>query len=402
MLIDRLLERKYVALLCHLDERARRLVVAADAQVVGRGGVSAAAWASGLSRPTIHKGLRELGEEPLSAPRIRRAGGGRRRLRDQQPGLVRALEQLIEPTARGDPESPLRWTCKSTRQLAAALSKQGYRVSHPTVGALLTELEYSLRANVKTIEGAQHPDRDGQFQYINRQSRVFLRKGLPVISVDTKKKELIGRFAQAGREWRPRGRPELVKVHDFVDPELGRAIPYGIYDVGQDTGWVSVGCDHDTASFAVESIRRWWRRMGQSRYPEANALLICADSGGSNGYRLRLWKTELYRFAQETGLRISVCHFPPGTSKWNKIEHSLFSHITMNWRGRPLVSHDVIVKLIASTATRTGLRVRASLDAGKYPQGVKVTNDELQQVPIRPHTFHGEWNYTIESTVPEL
>jgi hypothetical protein len=394
--MDQQLEEKYASLLCHLDERQRRLVVAADARVAGRGGVSATARASGISRPTIHRGLRELDEEPLPASRVRRAGGGRKKLRDIRPTLVRALESLIKPTTRGDPESPLRWTCKSTRQLAQALGKRGYQVSHPTVAALLAELDYSLQANVKTTEGDQHPDRDAQFRYINRQSREFLQKGLPVISVDTKKKELVGPFAQAGREWRPRGRPEAVRIHDFVDPRLGRAIPYGVYDVGRDVGWVSVGRDHDTASFAVESIRRWWRRMGQARYPETSALLICADSGGSNGYRLRLWKVELNRFAQETGLRVTVCHFPPGTSKWNKVEHSLFSHITMNWRGRPLISYDVIVKLIASTSTRSGLRVKAGLDRGRYPEGVKVMDSELQKVPLMPHPFHGEWNYTIE------
>jgi len=393
---DEQLTARYTSLLRHLDERQRRLVVAADARAAGRGGISAVARASGLSRPTIHQGLRELDEAPLPGGQVRRAGGGRKKLRDRHPGLVRALESLVEPSVRGDPESPLRWTCKSTRQLARALGSRGYPVSHPTVAALLAELDYSLQANVKTIEEDQHPDRDAQFRYINRQACQFLEQGLPVISVDTKKKEVVGAFAQAGREWRRRGRPRAVKIHDFVDPTLGRAIPYGVYDIGRNDGWVNVGCDHDTARFAVESIRRWWRRMGQASYREASGLLICADSGGSNGYRLRLWKVELNRFVQETGLRVTVCHFPPGASKWNKLEHRLFSHITMNWRGRPLISYDVIVKLLAATSTRSGLRVKAGLDRGRYPQGTRVMESELTDIPLTAHSFHGEWNYTIQ------
>ena len=395
MEMQQVFESKYTRLFPHLDERQRRLVVAADAQGLGRGGVSVVARASGLSRPTIHKGLRELDEEPLPPSRVRREGAGRKRLTDQRPGLLQELESLIEPTTRGDPESPLRWTCKSTRQLSAVLEQRGFPVSHPTVAALLQALGYSLQANVKTLEGTKHPDRDAQFQYISRMSREFLDQGFPVISVDTKKKELIGPFAQSGKEWRPQGQPEKVMIHDFADPTLGKVIPYGVYDVGQDLGWVSVGCDHDTASFAVESIRRWWKRMGQARYPNADALLICADGGGSNGYRVRLWKVELQRFARETGLRITVCHFPPGASKWNKIEHRLFSHITLNWRGRPLISHDIVVKLIGATTTNTGLRVKAALDKRRYAKGIKVTDEEMKSIHLEPHTFHGDWNYTV-------
>jgi len=395
MEMQHVLESKYTILFPHLDERQRRLVVAADAQGLGRGGVSVAARASGLSRPTIHKGLRELDEEPLPPLRVRREGAGRKRLTEQRPGLLQELELLIEPTTRGDPESPLRWTCKSTRQLSAALEQRGFPVSHPTVADLLQALGYSLQANVKTLEGTKHPDRDAQFHYISRMSREFLDQGFPVISVDTKKKELIGPFAQSGKEWRPQGQPEKVMIHDFADPTLGKVIPYGVYDVGQDLGWVSVGCDHDTASFAVESIRRWWKRMGRARYPDTDALLICADGGGSNGYRVRLWKVELQRLARETGLRITVCHFPPGASKWNKIEHRLFSHITMNWRGRPLISHDIVVKLIAATTTNMGLRVKAALDKRRYAKGIKVTDKELKSIHLEPHRFHGDWNYTV-------
>lgn len=392
---QQVLERKYSALFPHLDERQRRLVVAADARELGRGGISALAQASGLSRPTIHKGLRELEQEPLPLSRVRREGAGRKKSTHHQPELLRELELLIDPETRGDPRSPLRWTCKSTRQLSEALWAKGLSVSHPTVAALLDELGYSLQANAKTLEGTQHPDRDAQFRYIGRHSQTFLRKGLPVISVDTKKKELVGQFGRPGREWRPQGAPEKVLVHDFADPALGKAVPYGVYDVGHNAGWVSVGCDHDTASFAVESIRRWWKRMGRTLYPDADALLVCADGGGSNGYRVRLWKVELQRFAREAGMHITVCHLPPGTSKWNKIEHRLFSHITMNWRGRPLISHDVVVKLIGTTTTKTGLRVKAALDKRKYPKGVKVTDEEMESIHLQPHKFHGEWNYTI-------
>jgi len=396
MEMEQTLQRKYTALLPHLDERQRRLVTAADAQGLGRGGVSLVASASGLSRPTIHKGLRELEEKPLPASRVRREGGGRKRICEQEPAILRELESLIEPESRGDPMSPLRWTCKSTRQLAEVLAKRGYAVSHPTVAELLERLGYSLQGNAKTIEGAQHPDWDAQFRYINKSTEWFLSRDLPVISVDTKKKELIGRFDNAGRVWRPKGQPEKVLVHDFADPLLGKAVPYGVYDIGQNLGWVSVGCDHDTASFAVESIRRWWQRMGKAVYPGADQLLICADGGGSNGYHVRLWKVELQRFATKSGLTITVCHFPPGTSKWNKIEHRLFSHITMNWRGQPLVSHDVVVNLIGATRTGTGLRVKAALDKKKYPKGIKFPDADMKSIKLKTHDFHGEWNYTLE------
>jgi hypothetical protein len=387
---------KYRVLFRHLDERQRRLVAAADAEALGRGGVSAIARASRLSRPTIHKGLRELQDKPLPAGRIRRAGGGRKRVEELDPLVLEELESLIDPATRGHPMSPLRWTSKSTRDLAEALGKRGFTVSHQTVTELLRALDYSLQGTAKTIEGAQHPDRDAQFEYINRTTKSYLRRKWPVISVDTKKKELIGPFKQAGRQWRPKGQPEEVRVHDFMDPELGKAIPYGIYDVGRDLGWVNVGTDHDTAAFAVESIRRWWRAMGLPLYPDATRLLICADAGGSNGYRLRLWKVQLQRLASETDLEITACHFPPGTSKWNKIEHRLFSHITMNWRGRPLVSHDVVVNLIGSTKTKSGLRVKARLDRRKYPKGVEVSEEEMNAINLTRHKFHGDWNYTIK------
>jgi len=396
MEMEQVLHRKYHTLFPHLDERQRRLVTAADAQELGRGGVSVVASASGLSRPTIHKGLRELEQAPLPLSRVRREGGGRKQIWRQQPAILDELESLIDPESRGDPMSPLRWTCKSTRQLAQTLAARGYSVSHPTVAELLEHLGYSLQANAKTMEGTQHPDRDAQFRYIRRTTGQFLAKDLPVISVDTKKKELIGPFENKGREWMPTGSPERVRVHDFADPALGKAIPYGVYDVGRNLGWVNVGCDHDTASFAVESIRRWWRKMGQGLYPKARQVLICADGGGSNGYRVRLWKVELQRLATQTGLAITVCHFPPGTSKWNKIEHRLFSHITVNWRGRPLESHDVVVNLIGATTTAAGLRVKAAIDKKKYPKGLTVSDAEMAAVKLTPHTFHGEWNYSLK------
>jgi hypothetical protein len=316
-------------------------------------------------------------------------------VREQTPAIVQELEQLVDPLTRGDPQSPLRWTCKSTRQLARTLSARGYAVSYRVVGELLRELGYSLQANAKTLEGAQHPDRNAQFEYLNTQVQTYLAKRWPVISVDAKKKELVGQYANGGREWQPQGQPELVKVHDFPDPQLGKAIPYGIYDVGRNLGWVNVGCDHDTASFAVESIRRWWTQMGSALHKKAKQLLICADSGGSNGYRVRLWKVELQELADTLGVTLTVCHLPPGTSKWNKIEHRLFSHISLNWRGRPLVSHEVIVALIGATTTQSGLRVEAALDSRPYPTRVEVSDEALAQVHLRPHQFHGEWNYSI-------
>ncbi len=385
----------YETLFQHLDERQRRLVAAADAEHLGRGGVSLVARASGLSRPTIHKGLQELHQEPMPLGRVRREGGGRKRVEQSAPVMLAQLERLIDPAMRGDPMSPLRWTSKSTRHLAQTLSRSGQAISHETVAQLLRVLGYSLQGTAKTLEGTQHPDRNAQFEYINRLTKRFLRQRWPVISVDTKKKELVGEYQRAGREWRPQGQPEEVLVHDFIDPTLGKAIPYGVYDVGQDLGWVNVGTDHDTASFAAESIRRWWRAMGEPLYPRAQCVLICADGGGSNGYRSRLWKVELQRLATETGLKITACHFPPGTSKWNKIEHRLFSHITMNWRGRPLTSHDVVVNLIGATKTTSGLRIKARLDKRTYPTGVEVPDNAMHALNLKPHDFHGEWNYTL-------
>jgi hypothetical protein len=401
---------KFESLRPFLDERRRRLWAAAEAVALGRGGVTAVALATGLGRNTIHAGVRELRgsagraglapEAPASEGRVRAPGGGRKALARHDPSLLRALEALVEPVTRGDPMSPLRWTCKSTRQLAAELGRPGHRVSHQTVADLLHALDYSLQGNRKTKEGATHPDRDAQFAYINAQVRSFQRRGQPAISVDTKKKELVGNFKNGGREWRPAGAPDPVRVHDFVDRELGKAIPYGVYDLAANQGWVSVGTDHDTPTFAVQTVRRWWEEMGHPVYPRATELLITADGGGSNGSRARLWKTELQRLADATGLRITVCHFPPGTSKWNKIEHRMFCHITQNWRGRPLVSHEVIVRLIGSTTTRTGLTIRADLDTASYPTGVKVTDAELAAVCLQPADFHGDWNYTIAPRVP--
>ncbi len=395
MNIESALTTKYRSLFDHLDERQRRLVAAADATQLGRGGVSTVARCAGLSRPTIHKGLQELGRAPLSAGRIRRPGAGRRPLLVVNPAIRVELERLIDPATRGDPKSPLRWTSKSTRHLAEVLTKAGHSVSHETLAKLLHELEYSLQAATKTVEGTQHPDRNAQFEYISRLTKRYLRNGWPVISVDTKKKELVGRYHQAGREWRPQGQPEKVFVHDSPDPNVTRAVPYGVYDVGQDLGWVNVGTDHDTASFAVESIRRWWRSMGAPLYPAADRLLICADAGGSDGHRSRLWKVEVQRFASDAAIEVTVCHFPPGTSKWNTIDHRLFSRITMNWRGRPLVSHDVIVNLIGATKTASGLRVKARLDKRRCPLGMEVSDEALGAVKLLRHRFHGDWNYSI-------
>jgi len=382
-----------------LDERARRLVAAAEAQVLGHGGVTAVSNATGLSRKAIRKGLDELEQAPLDRlppGRIRRAGAGRKPVQASQPAVLDALKGLVESTTRGDPESPLRWTCKSVRQLSRELQNAGFRVCPQKVGDLLHEMGYSLQANRKVLEGTDHPDRDAQFQHIQASVCEYQAAGQPVISVDTKKKELVGDFKNNGQEWQPQGAPVDVKVHDFVDPELGRVAPYGVYDLTRNTGWVNVGTDHDTAQFAAESIRRWWNQMGHSCYPDATQLLITADGGGSNGSRSRLWKCELQRLADETGLSIGVCHFPPGTSKWNKIEHRLFSCITQNWRGRPLVSHEVVVNLIAATRTNTGLQVTCQLDTNTYPLGKKVSDDELAQVNLHSESFHGEWNYVIK------
>ena len=384
-------------------ERSRRVWAATEAQALGRGGPGVVARATGIAESTIRRGLRDLAADPpLDAQRIRRPGGGRKRATDHRPTLRRDLEALVEPTAPGDPDSPLRWTCLSTRTLAVALEAFGHDVSHVTVADLLHDLGYSLQGNVKTREGRQHADRDAQFRYIARQVRAAQRRRQPAVSVDTKKKELVGPFMNGGRAWRPSKTPQHVRVHDFVIPGAagGKAIPYGVYDLHRDEGWVSVGIDHDTATFAVRSIGRWWQHMGRPGYQAATTLLITADAGGSNGARLRLWKWELQQLANRTGLTITVCHFPPGTSKWNKIEHRLFSHIAMNWRGTPLVDLATIVSLIGETRSRAGLHVRAELDRGRYPAGVKVTDAQMAAVQLTRHRFHGEWNYTIHPVTP--
>jgi hypothetical protein len=394
--IEEAIRRKYRALLAAMDERHRRLWAGTEARALGRGGIAVLARATGLARNTIVRGLAELAQKrSLTSSRVRRPGAGRKRATVLAPRLTTALEQLVDPATRGDPESPLRWTIKSTRLLAEELTTRGYEVSHTLVAGLLHELGYSLQANRKTLEGAIHPDRNAQFEHINETVKAQLKRGQPAISVDTKKKELVGRFKNAGRTWRPRGTPERVKVHDFLEPEKGKAIPYGVYDLGRNLGWVSVGVDHDTGSFAVATIRRWWRDLGRKHYPRAHSLLITADSGGSNGSRLRLWKWELQKLAQQTGLVVSVCHLPPGTSKWNKIEHRLFSFISQNWRGRPLLTHATIVSLIAATKTRTGLKVRCVLDTRKYPKNVKITEEQMGAINLKPNTFHGDWNYSI-------
>jgi hypothetical protein len=386
-----------------LDERSRRRFAAAEAKAAGHGGVAAVSRITGMARSTIFRGLAELAVDfnnsPASAAqlsRIRRPGGGRKKLTQTDPTLLSDLQGLVEPATRGDPEAALLWTSRSLRNLADALRVMGHHVGHNVVADLLRDLNYSLQGNRKTREGTHNPDRDAQFGYINEQVAAVLAAGEPAISVDTKKKELVGDFKNAGRELRPKGDPEPVRVHDFKIPELGRASPYGVYDIAGNTGWVSVGIDHDTASFAVNAIRRWWRTMGQVRYPEARSLLITADCGGSNGARVRLWKRELQVLASELGLTITVCHLPPGTSKWNKIEHKLFSFITQNWRGKPLVSYQTIVQLIAATTTRTGLNVKAEIDHASYPAGIKVTDQEMAAISLTAHEFHGEWNYTIK------
>jgi hypothetical protein len=388
-----------------LDERQRRVLVGAHVQALGRGGIAAVTRASGMSRTTVSKAASEVSEGGLSSQgppkgRVRREGGGRKKLIDTDPGLLLDLDELVEPEARGDPMCPLRWTSKSTGKLADALVVMGHQVSADTVGRLLRQMGYSLQATAKTREGSEHPDRDAQFVYLTGQVAEHLAAGEPVISVDAKKKELVGRKSNNGREWQPTGQPVEVDTHDFPDPEIGKAIPYGVYDVAANQAWVSVGDDHDTAGFAVATIARWWRQMGSQAYPNATRLLITADAGGSNGYRTRLWKVELARLAAEAGLQITVCHFPPGTSKWNKIEHRLFSAITANWRGRPLISHEVVVNLIAATTTRTGLKVNAELDEGHYPLGVKITKAQVKALPVTAHDFHGDWNYTLAPEPP--
>jgi len=393
------IQRKYRLLGQILDERGRRLWAAVEAGQLGRGGVWAVAVATGLWRTTIYQGMEELGKDQagdgLRRQRVRASGGGRKRLSEKDPQILASLEKLVEPRTRGDPESPLRWICKSTRQLAEVLKQQGHSVGRQKVCELLGELGYSLQANRKTREGSDHADRNAQFDHINEQVNGYQRRGQPVISVDTKKKELIGDFKNGGREWRARGAPVEVRTHDFMDRELGKVNPYGVYDQTANAGWVSVGTDHDTAEFAVESIRRWWFKMGAARYPNARELLITADGGGSNGYRVRLWKIALQGLSNETGLIVRVCHFPPGTSKWNKIEHRMFSFISLNWRGKPLVSHEVIVNLIGSTRTANGLTIQAELDTTAYPKGVKVSDEALSKLNLTRASFHGEWNYTI-------
>jgi transposase len=402
---------KYRALAGRLDEATLRLWAAVEARTLGRGGVSTVAKAIGISRTTIYAGLEEL--ELASSPsgsagspaaavgrRVRAKGGGRKRLTDKDATLLRDLDALVEPTARGDPMSPLRWTCKSTPRLAQELAERGHEVSQRSVCDLLAQLDYSLQSTRKTREGSHHPDRDAQFQHIATMAAQYQAAGDPVISVDTKKKELVGDFKNGGREWQPKGRPEQVRVHDFVDPELGKVAPYGVYDVAANQGWVSVGIDHDTAEFAVESIRRWWKEMGHPRYPQARRLLITADGGGSNGYRVRLGRLQLQKLADELALTIQVCHLPPGTSKWNKIEHRMFCHITNNWRGRPLVSREVVVNLIGSTTTDTGLHIRSQLDENTYEAGIKVSDEELAELAIERDEFHGEWNYRLRPREP--
>ena len=400
--IESAIKERYKNLEWALDERLRRLFAATEAKVLGHGGISIVQKATGVARNSIKQGLKELlspqraeasGDD--SGQRIRRIGGGRKASVNADEKLLAALESLVEPVTRGDPESPLRWTCKSLRQLESELRSQGYAVSHTSIGDLLKKLGYSLQGNRKTLEGSAHPDRNAQFEFINARAENAMRNGQPVISVDTKKKELVGQYKNGGKELRPKGKPEQVKVYDFVDKDLGRANPYGVYDLANNFGWVSVGTDHDTASFAVATIRRWWLGMGKELYPDARELLITADGGGSNGSRVRLWKFELQKLANDLGIPIRVSHFPPGTSKWNKIEYRLFSYISMNWRGKPLVSHETIVNLIAATTTRKGLRVQAEIDSGQYPTGIKVTDEELETVRILREDFHGEWNYSI-------
>jgi transposase len=382
-----------------LDERSRRVWAAAEALELGWGGVSTVAAATGLSRTTVRAGIVEMQQPAQDPSRVRRPGGGRKKLVAHDPQLQATLEALVEPTERGEPESPLRWTIRSARVLADELNRQGHSVSHSTVASLLRQAGFSLQANRKTREGGTHPDRNAQFEYLNEQVARFQRRHQPAVSVDTKKKELVGDFKNGGREYRRRGDPQKVRVHDFQDEELGKAIPYGVYDLQNNEGWVSVGINHDTAEFAANSLRRWWKRMGRRRFPNARELLITADSGGSNSARSRLWKVALQELADETGLKLTVCHFPPGTSKWNKIEHRLFSFITMNWRGKPLVSVEAIVELIGNTRTREGLQVKTAIDSNTYEAGIKVSDNQLAQVRLQPHKFHGDWNYTI---VPDL
>jgi transposase len=395
---DEALAAMLTTVMPHLDERQRRIAAGSVARLVGRGGIVAVAEATGMSRSTVQKAVGEIDAGVEVSVRVRPPGAGRPKAIDAQPGLLLALDELVDPESRGDPMCRLRWTTKSTRTLARELQAQGYEISHVTVAQLLHQMGYSLQAPAKENEGAQHVDRDAQFRHLNAQVEAHLGAGQPVISVDTKKKEVVGNLKNGGREWQPAKTPVRVDVHDFPDPEVGKAVPYGVYDMAANEGFVVVGDDGDTAEFAVSSIRRWWDQVGKVAYPHATRLLITADAGGSNGYRTRLWKVELAKLAAEAGIEITVCHFPPGTSKWNKVEHRLFSAISMNWRGRPLTSHQVMVELIAATTTTTGLKVRAQLDQGYYPTGIKVTDKQLAAVPLRRHDFHGDWNYTISPT----
>lgn len=390
------IKSRFKAIEPFLSERDRRLFAAGEALAAGRGGIAAVSAATGIARSTIGRGLIDLrfGTAPFGA-RVRRPGGGNKRATEAQPGLLDALNDLVEPSIRGDPEAPLRWVSKSQRHLSAALAERGFTAGQKLVGRLLKQLGFSLQANSKTREGSNHPDRNAQFDHINAQVKAFQAAGEPVISVDTKKKELVGDFKNGGRELRPKGQPEPVRVHDFMIPELGKAVPYGVYDITANAGWINLGINHDTATFAVESIRRWWYELGAPRYPEASKLLINADCGGSNGVRVRLWKRELQVLADELSIEISVCHLPPGTSKWNRIEHKMFSFITQNWRGKPLVSHEVIIQLITGTTTKTGLNVACRIDRGNYEKGIKVTDAEMAALNIQQADFHGEWNYTF-------
>jgi hypothetical protein len=401
---DEVLVAKFAVLLPQLDERQRRLLLGAEAIALGRGGIAAVAAAAGVSRPTVTRGVVEARAGrvgPEVQGRVRKSGGGRKSLTETDPGIMAALDALVDPVTRGDPMSPLRWTTKSTRNLADALTAAGHPVSHVRVGELLHSQGYSLQSNSKSVEGKQHPDRDAQFEHINTLAKRFLKAGDPVISVDAKKKELVGEtpgYKNNGRDWQPQGEPVQVSTHDFPDKNMPKAVPYGIYDLSANTGWVTVGNDHDTAAFAVATLRRWWTQVGQVAYPDAQRLMISADAGGSNGYRLRLWKTELAQLATDTGLAITVCHYPPGTSKWNKIEHRLFAAITSNWRGRPLTSYQVMIELIGATTTRTGLTVHAEADTGSYPKGIKISDAQMAALApqLKPDKFHGEWNYRVE------
>ena len=390
------LKIKLSGVLPELNERQRRILLAAEANAFGYGGTKLLSDISGVAESTIRRGFNDLKRKPKNLVGSRREGGGRKRATEINPELKELLQEIIEPETRGDPETPLRWTCKSVRNIADALKKEKLTVSHQTVAAILRDLEYSLQGNKKTKEGADHPDRNKQFLYINRIAKQFLSQGDPVISVDTKKKELVGNYKNGGKEWSSKGQPTEVNGHDFPDKDVPKAVPYGVYDLANNKGWVNVGVTADTAEFAVESIRQWWTRMGKKRYPTAKRLLIFADAGGSNGYRSRLWKREIQKLSNQKGLTITVCHFPPGTSKWNKIEHRLFSFISMNWRGKPLLSYQTIVSLIASTKTKAGLTVQVRLDKRKYNKGIEVSDDEMSNIKLTKHTFHGEWNYTIK------